>query len=85
MSTEPRVVGRLDQEDATRWLMAASRYGAVEMNPSAYSARETEEIVIGYHTLLREFERRYPFISVGSQIDVSTGICIDPGDLEMGD
>ncbi len=53
------VIGKLSQEDLNRLRATRCKRIAVENNPRAYSARETEQIYIDDARLIGEFCERY--------------------------
>jgi len=44
------LIGRLNPEDLGRWRLCRVKIRSLELNPTAYSQRETEEILVGAHT-----------------------------------
>jgi len=53
------LIARLSDEDLRRWRMVGARKAALEANPEAYSATESEQIYMSYFTLSGEFVERY--------------------------
>ena len=53
------VVGQLLDEDLLRWRRVITRWRAVELNPTAFSQNETEQIVGERASLTGELLKRY--------------------------
>ena len=53
------VLGVLEEEDLTRWRQACGQFQALEMNPLAYSAQETEGILMRYYRLIGEIHEKF--------------------------
>lgn len=64
------VFGTLTEEDLTRWRQACGQFQALEMNPRAYSAQETEGILMRYYRIFGEINKEYD-IPKGTLISVA--------------
>ena len=53
------VFGKLTEEDLTRWRQVCGQFQALELNPRAYSAQETEAILMRYYRMFGEVYERY--------------------------
>jgi hypothetical protein len=53
------LIAKLSDEDLRRWRMVSARRNALESNPRAYSATESEQIWMAYYTLAGEFIERH--------------------------
>ena len=54
-------IAQLTPEDLAVMQEASARHEAVEINPDAYSATETEQIVLRYYRVMGDIARRYGF------------------------
>lgn len=53
------VIGCLSPEDLARWRLVYVRLRGIELNPSAYSAKETEAALMDHLSLATEIAQRY--------------------------
>lgn len=67
---KPLIYGTLTEEDLTRWRQACAQFQAIEMNPRAYSAQETEAILLRYYRLFGEIHKTQG-IPQGDIIEIS--------------
>ena len=54
-----QIAGRLGAEDASRLLLIESRHEALELNPHAFSATESVEVMRDYYRFIAEMVERY--------------------------
>lgn len=64
------VYGTLNEEDLTRWRQVTAQYQALEMNPRAYSAQETEAVLLRYYRMFGEIHKTQG-IPQGDIIEIS--------------
>ena len=53
------IYGTLSEEDLTHWRQVCGQFQALEMNPRAYSAQETEGILMRYYRTFGDIHKRY--------------------------
>ena len=53
-------VGKLEQGEILHWRSIFTRYTALEKNPTAYSAAETEQIIMAYNNFLASIYAQFP-------------------------
>lgn len=55
-------IAQLTPKDLAVMQEASARHEAVELNPDAYSANETEQIVLRYYRVMGELAARYELV-----------------------
>lgn len=54
-----RFIAQLDTEESQRWLIVNSRVDALIANPTAYSARESEDIYLALNRFFMDVGAKY--------------------------
>lgn len=52
-------LAQLDREDFTRFQIANAKRAAIAVNPAAYSATETEQVLLAFARLMSDLIARY--------------------------